>query len=379
MQLPPGVSAKLGEAVAWQAALDRAGFSPGIIDGLVGPKTDAGLRAFQENAGLEVTGEFDAATRAAIGLDSTSATRVYVLTQADKAAVGPCPRNWVAKSKLRRLGFASLEQVAANRGHCRRDLLAKLNSGLDLTSLEPGSKLVIPNVRPRKQNVRAAAIEIDFGTKIIRAFDRRGGLVGLFHCSIAKEKRQRPSGRCKVKNVTPDPTYTFKPESWPEVKGVHRWLIIPPGPRNPVGLCWIGLTKKGYGIHGTPQPELIELGHPSPGRDRQGRRGRSVRRQHGDAGARGLTRLTGQGNRILIRRPEPPALPGVGAANGRAVDLPRQSRGLGERSQAPEGMARAPMKTRMRLACLTGGCRDETGAEGGPARYNPRRKPAFRA
>jgi lipoprotein-anchoring transpeptidase ErfK/SrfK len=257
MQLPLGVSAKLGEAAAWQAALGRAGFSPGIIDGLVGPKTVAGLRAFQENAGLPVTGEFDAATRRAIGLDSTPATSVYVITEADRAAVGPCPSDWVAKSKLRRLGFASLEQVAANRGHCRRDLLAKLNPGLDLKSLEPGSRLIVPNVRPRKQNVRAAAIEIDFGTKIVRAFDRRGGLVCLFHCSIAREKQQRPSGRCEVKTVTTDPTYTFKPESWPEVKGVHRRLIIPPGPRNPVGLCWIGLTKQGYGIHGTPQPELI--------------------------------------------------------------------------------------------------------------------------
>ncbi len=257
MGLPLGISAKLGDALAWQAALDRAGFSPGIIDGLIGPKTLAGLRAFQQDAGLTVTGRFDAATRSAIGLDATPATRVYVITRADRAAVGPCPKGWVAKSKLRRLGFASLEWVAAHRGHCRRDLLAKLNPDVDMKSLKPGSRLILPNVKPRRGRVRAAAIEIDFGTKIIRAFDRRGGLVGLFHCSIAKEKRQRPSGRCKVKNIATDPTYTFKPESWPEVKGVHRRLTIPPGPRNPVGVCWIGLSKNGYGIHGTPQPELI--------------------------------------------------------------------------------------------------------------------------
>ena len=33
--------------------------------------------------------------------------------------------------------------------------------------------------------------------------------------------------------------------------------MIPPGPRNPVGLCWIGLSLDGYGIHGSPSPELI--------------------------------------------------------------------------------------------------------------------------
>ncbi len=257
MGLPAGVSATLGEAVAWQAALDRAGFAPGSIDGLFGPKALAGLRAYQRDAGLSVSGEFDAATRAAIGLDTASATIVYVLTRADRAAVGPCPTDWVAKSKLRRLGFASLAAVAAHRGHCRRDLLAKLNPGVSLESLDVGGQLVLPNVRPNNRRGRATVVEIDFGTKVVRAFGRDGRLVGLFHCSIAKEKRQRPSGRCKVKNVTTDPTYTFKPESWPEVKGVHRRLVIPPGPRNPVGVCWIGLTKKGYGIHGTPRPELI--------------------------------------------------------------------------------------------------------------------------
>ena len=32
---------------------------------------------------------------------------------------------------------------------------------------------------------------------------------------------------------------------------------IPPGPRNEVGLVWIGLNKKGIGIHGTNNPDSI--------------------------------------------------------------------------------------------------------------------------
>jgi lipoprotein-anchoring transpeptidase ErfK/SrfK len=44
---------------------------------------------------------------------------------------------------------------------------------------------------------------------------------------------------------------------WPEVKGIDRKLLIPPGPRNPVGLCWIGLGRPGVGIHGSPAPEMI--------------------------------------------------------------------------------------------------------------------------
>jgi lipoprotein-anchoring transpeptidase ErfK/SrfK len=34
-------------------------------------------------------------------------------------------------------------------------------------------------------------------------------------------------------------------------------LILPPGPNNPVGDMWIGLSLKGYGMHGTPWPEDI--------------------------------------------------------------------------------------------------------------------------
>ena len=32
---------------------------------------------------------------------------------------------------------------------------------------------------------------------------------------------------------------------------------FPPGPNNPVGTSWMGLTLPGYGIHGTPKPERI--------------------------------------------------------------------------------------------------------------------------
>src|SRR4026207_2444607 len=35
------------EALAWQAALEARRFSPGLLDGVPGPKTEAALRAFQ--------------------------------------------------------------------------------------------------------------------------------------------------------------------------------------------------------------------------------------------------------------------------------------------------------------------------------------------
>src|SRR5262249_16930051 len=32
---------------------------------------------------------------------------------------------------------------------------------------------------------------------------------------------------------------------------------LPPGPKSPVGVVWIALSKPHYGIHGTPNPSLI--------------------------------------------------------------------------------------------------------------------------
>jgi lipoprotein-anchoring transpeptidase ErfK/SrfK len=53
------------------------------------------------------------------------------------------------------------------------------------------------------------------------------------------------------------PTDAAMPQPKSTVTNVNQKLLIPPGPRNPVGLCWIALSLPGYGIHGTPTPEMI--------------------------------------------------------------------------------------------------------------------------
>jgi hypothetical protein len=37
----------------------------------------------------------------------------------------------------------------------------------------------------------------------------------------------------------------------------HNGKIVPPGPGNPVGTRWMGLSLHGYGIHGTNEPRSI--------------------------------------------------------------------------------------------------------------------------
>ena len=80
----------------------------------------------------------------------------------------------------------------------------------------------------------------------------------MFFCSIAKHKSKLPRRNGRVQVIADNPTYRFDPKMWPEVKEkVPGPLFIPPGPRNPVGRFWIGLSLPGVGMHGTPNPELI--------------------------------------------------------------------------------------------------------------------------
>lgn len=51
-----------------QAALMRRGFYNGDIDGLLGPKTRAALRAFQQTEGIPQTGRMDIATLTRLGI-----------------------------------------------------------------------------------------------------------------------------------------------------------------------------------------------------------------------------------------------------------------------------------------------------------------------
>ena len=54
---------------AVQEALTERGFKPGTIDGAMGSRTRRALKEFQTSVGLPPTGEINAATRSALGLD----------------------------------------------------------------------------------------------------------------------------------------------------------------------------------------------------------------------------------------------------------------------------------------------------------------------
>jgi lipoprotein-anchoring transpeptidase ErfK/SrfK len=242
---------------AYQVALERMHFSCGFIDGDQGMRTQRMLRAFQQSRGLPLSGFLDPATRAAIG-EPGEPFLSYVVTAQDMASIMPKPSTWREKAQAKRLGYNTIWELLAEKFHCTRAYLKALNR--DVPEPVAGSEIIGPKVFPAAPIPQAASLRVNLAETSIEALDASGRIIAFFPCSIAKDKAKRPNGKLVVKSVVPDPDYTFDPALFADAakaEGLTHKMVLPPGPRNPVGTAWIGLSLPGYGIHGTPEPENI--------------------------------------------------------------------------------------------------------------------------
>src|SRR4051812_41815501 len=88
------------EALSGEIALEREGFSPGIIDGKTGPKLALAKAEFARR--YELT---DAAMRQTLGLAEREPVQTYAITAQDVAqVVGTIPTDWNLKAKMQYLG-----------------------------------------------------------------------------------------------------------------------------------------------------------------------------------------------------------------------------------------------------------------------------------
>jgi lipoprotein-anchoring transpeptidase ErfK/SrfK len=64
-------------------------------------------------------------------------------------------------------------------------------------------------------------------------------------------------GKLKIVSEVKDPAFMYDPALLSDAKPEYVKTKIPPGPNNPVGVVWMGLSKPHYGIHGTPDPARV--------------------------------------------------------------------------------------------------------------------------
>jgi lipoprotein-anchoring transpeptidase ErfK/SrfK len=263
-----------------QVLLDRLGFGPGVIDGAKGASFAKALRGYQEARGIAVSGELDAATLQSFEPHRAMPTVIEIkLNDAilEGPFVGPLPAKESEQAKMKLLGYADAAEKLAERYHTTKATLIALNS--------PGAKLAlgavikVPNVIPPKQefaeslnpawrktlwtlNVgsdqpQGAKVVVDKSDGVLRVLDDAGKLVAQFPATMGSGHDPLPIGNWKIQGAAYNPPFHFNPKLFWDADSKDQKALLPPGPNGPVGVVWLDLDKKHYGIHGTPNPEKI--------------------------------------------------------------------------------------------------------------------------
>lgn len=238
-----------------QIELDQHGFSCNTIDGVPGLKTDRAIYYAEKKGILKARRPF----------------RVETVTQTDLDTLVTIPEKPADKAKLTHLGYETIKEMFAERGHMSQRALERLNPGVDWDHIPPGLQLVIPDFpsiendlaagSPHRQKTSkrtlADLVRVSLSKFEITVWDENGKCLALFPCSIARDKSKRPqAGELKVVTKIPHPNYTYTPDFVPKGQKASKHILMD-GPNNPVGVAWIGLSLPTYGIHGTPRPESI--------------------------------------------------------------------------------------------------------------------------
>ena len=258
-ELKPNAKPAHAVTIKAQVLLDRAGFSPGAIDGRASDNFENALRAFQKKNALGETGKLDKETWDRLVQSTEPALIEYTITASDVKGpfVEEIPSKYEEKAKLKRLDYASAGELLAERFHMDQNFLEALNRGRALD--KAGTAIVVANVnvKPVALVPKAAKVEADKGNNVVRVLAKDGTIIASYPASIGSEEKPAPSGTLKVVRVARHPTYTYDPAF--KFKGVKAdgKLHIAAGPNNPAGLVWIALDQKTYGIHGTSEPSKV--------------------------------------------------------------------------------------------------------------------------
>ncbi len=81
-------------------------------------------------------------------------------------------------------------------------------------------------------------------------FFKKISMVKTYPIGIGREGFETPVTVCRVADLKANPAWTVPPSAWE----TYGRIVVPPGPENPLGDFWIGLTAEHIGIHGTNFP-----------------------------------------------------------------------------------------------------------------------------
>jgi lipoprotein-anchoring transpeptidase ErfK/SrfK len=193
----------------------------------------------------------------------------YTFTKADQRWIGQVPRRPSALANVKTAIYRSPLDFIAERFHSDQNFIRTLNPRIKFDHLKPGTVVQVPNVQPFQIEtvipVPDAAPHPEFAQRTIkvdtkaRRLDLRDGnrLIASFPITPGSQRLPAPVGTWKIAKITILPNFRWDEAMLQHGRRSSNYYLIPPGPRNLVGVVWIGLNKKGIGIHGTDNPETI--------------------------------------------------------------------------------------------------------------------------
>jgi lipoprotein-anchoring transpeptidase ErfK/SrfK len=291
--------AQIEAATRLQIFLDRANFGPGRIYGRYNDVTWKAVALYRESQGKQLQAPLSQpqakrnVSPDVNGLDLGSVEPVFVpytVTEADLQSVGPLPGNVAAKAKLKFLPYRDPADAIAEKFHCDIHFLEQLNPG-KLKGIKAGDQLMVPNVEPFElasvKDIKAGSetasqaanevedqpetqastpgesgaprnvsIKVDTKTNMLGVFEAEK-LIAAYPITVGSGRTTSPIGDWKVRGIAKLPRFRYDKEMLEHGERSGNFYMLPPGPRNPVGVMWIALNKKGIGIHGTDDPGSI--------------------------------------------------------------------------------------------------------------------------
>ncbi len=261
--LTPPVEASGPSVLRIQVLLNRALFSPGILDGRWGKNSEKAVYWLQTREGLEPTGTVDEPTferLAELAGNPRQIVRGHTLTEEDVS--GPfvrIPSDIYEHAELDCSCYESKGEKLAERFHTSEEVLRQLNPDVELGALDAGDGLQVPNVRDEDAGrpAEVARLRISDGGHFVHALDADDRILFHFPSTLGSGYDPSPTGDFRVVSITEDPWWHYQPEILEDVPDDREEARIPPGPNSAVGVVWMALSKPHYGIHGTRAPETI--------------------------------------------------------------------------------------------------------------------------
>jgi L,D-transpeptidase ErfK/SrfK len=150
----------------------------------------------------------------------------------------------------------SLTAIGARFG-IGANILAATNHLAANARLKPAQELNIDN---RHIVPRAAddGVVINIPQRILYLF-KEGHAHRAYPVALGKQDWPTPSGQFKIAVKEENPVWDVPKSIQEEMRrdGKEVKTCVPPGPDNPLGKHWLGLSITGYGIHGTIAPASV--------------------------------------------------------------------------------------------------------------------------